>query len=341
MSDIFNSQQEMMKNIQDFIEQEKEKLNTIYSECITKMNEDNPNKQIYDDIDELLLSTNSKAKDFYSQFDSDNLEIIYWYDINKKQFINKLDNYNNKIIKKCNFEIYTVSHLLHRNSVRNKINMPLKYIEIYHNTNNVENKFNGSYVIPNEINEFQEDQIISSLHIGSIKDIKLNIKCKNMRKCKNMKIYIDDYLNIFFPEINTIIINNYTKFSLNILYSISNYLNLSNITILNVYNSEDSYVYNVISSIIHPHYLTSQEHRNRFNDGKLFQDILDFINYNDMILDVKKYLDFASKLRVYGKEDDNIKKELESKNKVIEDKDKEIERLKLELEELKKFYINS
>ena len=354
MSDILNQQQEMMKRIQEFIEQEKEKLNTIYSECITKMNDCNPNKQVYDDIDELWIKISSPSQPRYFN------NISYWYDINKKQFIKPINNYIYHIYKRYNFNIYLENCLFHKESGRNKISIPIKLFNFGQN-----HKFGKQNYI--QINKLE--QIVSDGNYYINQHINIQTKQPNIKT----EIYLDHNLNIYIPSIQTIIVNNYTKIPKFVLESNikSDYYKdcnkIDNI-ILNEHNEEDKKCYDTINNVIthFNNYVTSQDQRNKFNDGKLFQDILDFINYNEMIKDVKQFLDFSSKLRVCGKEDIKVKKELEVKNKIIKDKDKiindkdkqikkelemnkkiitekdkEIERLKLEMEELKKFYIDS
>jgi hypothetical protein len=304
MSDILNQQQSMMKRISDFIEQEKEKLNTIYSECITKMNDSNPNKQVYENIDELHKSCYGEKKG--KKMDGivywyDMIGIQYWYDMNMEQFINPIENYNGMIYKSYDFEI--------------------KSIDI-NNTESVKNKILISQV--------------SQIYSHRIKNI--------ITDKYRIKLQIDNYLNIYVPEFETIIINNYTKFPHFVLDSqYHKHFNKSDCVVLNEKNPEDKKCLDTMSNIHtqFKNYPTSKDQRDKFNDGELFRDILYFLNYDKMIIDVKLYLDFASKLRVYGKEDDKIQKELELKTQIIESKDKEIERLKTELKELLQFYIDS
>ena len=360
MSNILDQQQEMMKRILDFIEQEKEKLNTLYSECITKMNDSNPNKQVYDNIDEL-------HKSCYGEKDAGSVsDIKYWYDMNKKQFIEPIENYDGVSYKEYNFEIYLSQHLFHKESVRNKISIPIKSINIDGIVGNQAmqnlNSFHtdGKHFIINDIlitygkanNNGGIGEIASTQHIVVEKryvngQVSLSFDIKSAQPNNKINLQIDNYLNIYIPAIETLIVNNYIKFPQYVLDSqYHKYFNKSECVVLNPKNYEDTKAYNLITNGNgqFTNYLTSKDRRELFNDGKLFQDILDFLDYDEMLKDVKLYLDFSSKLRVYGKEDEKFKKdkeELELKTKLIESKDTEIERLKLELKELRQFYINS
>ena len=355
MSNILDQQQEMMKRILDFIEQEKEKLNTLYSECITKMNDSNPNKQVYDNIDELHKSC-YRGTEVNIRTISD---IKYWYDMNMKQFIDPIEDYDGVSYKDYGFEIYLSQHLFHKESVRNKINIPIKSINIDGILPNSEGCIeerrctlrsldtydtDGKHLI---IYKENSDAYFEEMEIKPRRShIKLNLRVNILspQSTKKIKLEIDNYLNIYIRDIQTIIINNYTKFPRFVLDSqYHKHFNKSECVVLNEKNSEDTKCCSMITNV-NAHfrnYLTSKDQRDKFNDGKLFQDILDFLDYNAMIFDVKLYLDFSSKLRVYGKEDEKIQKELELKTNIIETKDKEIERLKIELKELRQFYINS
>jgi hypothetical protein len=311
MSEIFNQQQEMMKRIQDFIEQEKEKLNTIYSECITKMNDCNPNKQVYDDIDQLCTNIwnfenipdysddGDTCGDTYDSFDEFNFEKInYWYDMNKRTFINKIEDYNvgAYMCKYYKFYIYLEEQLFHTESVLNKISIPMQSIKMQcvhiAQQNHTQLKTVGKI----------EEIIKNGVYRSSNCYITIMSKQPNIK----IRLYIDNFLNIYIPQIKTIIINNYTKFSKFVLNSqYDRHFNKQPKIILNKNNEYDEIYYDMMDNVIanFNNYLTSQDSRNKFNDGKLFEDILDFLDYDEMILDVKTYLDFASKLRVYGKED--------------------------------------
>ena len=297
------------------------------------------NKQVYDNIDKL-------HKSYYGEKNLGNTnDIKYWYDMNKKEFINPIEKYDGIIYVKNDFNIKYTNSFFEGGSFKNKIAVP--YLTLPLQTIN-------SSLIPTKF---------------------------------RINLYLDNNLNIFIPDISTIIIINYMKFPQFVLDSqYHKHFNKPSYIVLNEKNTEDKKCLDVMSNvnINFTTYLTSKDQRDKFNDGKLFQYILDLLDYNEMIKDVKIYLDLSLKLRVHGnysdkressldkkieniedikdkeiekikseleskikiiedkdKEIEKIKSELESKIKIIEDNDKEIERLKIEKEELRKFYIDS
>jgi hypothetical protein len=226
-------------------------------------------------IDKILLSTVDKANNFYNEFQDNTDTILYWYDMNKKMFINKRTiDYNSKIIKKYNFNLYLEDHSCYDKSK--------KGVNINYNIM-LNNRICYNYDIMVTGNEGKYTT--------------------NKQKMCKLKLYIDDHLNIIIPEIKTIIINNYSPFPLYALYAIHNeYLDQNENLIYNKYNEEGFNVYTYIIKEFN-NYLTSNEQRNKFNDGKLFEEILYFIVYDEMIIDIKKHLNFMSSLSFNNKND--------------------------------------
>jgi hypothetical protein len=113
-------------------------------------------------------------------------------------------------------------------------------------------------------------------------------------------ILLDDHLNIIIPEIKTILINNYSSFPIYSLYSIYQKLDMSKVKVFNTHNINDNEKYNKINNAItFQNYITSEDDRkNRWIDGVLFQDILDFIGYQSMIDEIKPQLDFMQLISV-------------------------------------------
>jgi hypothetical protein len=292
MSDIFNQQKEMVQSISDLINKEKSNLDLLYSSFINKMGKQNPIHKTYNNIDELFLSKNPKAKDFHYNFKDIDVKLLYWYDMNEKKFINEISNYNGKIIKEYNFKIYLENQLLHTNPVKNKINIPLKKLEILsHNS-----KFNRELltIYNNNIN-FHNTNIDG----GNSSYIFYNISDKTPNV--QFKMYLDNNLNIIIPHINTIIIKNYTVFSSYVLYSVINQIDLSNIVLFNTHNETEKQNFEKINDFINskcPTYLTSLDQRKLFNDGTLFDIIFEFIDYNNIIDNIQPILNFVKELTI-------------------------------------------
>jgi hypothetical protein len=292
MSDIFNQQKEMVQSISDLINKEKSNLDLLYSSFINKMGKQNPIHKTYIDIDELFLSKNPKAKDFHYNFKDIDVKLLYWYDMNEKKFINEISNYSGKIIKEYNFEIYLENQLLHTNPVKNKINIPLKKLQITDNHCILTNQFANIY---NHNCNGQKD--IGNHPHGTIFYSTISDKTPNVQ----FKMYLDDHLNIIIPHINTIIIKNYTVFSSYVLYSVINQIDLSNIVLFNTHNETEKQNFEKINDFINskcPTYLTSLDQRKLFDDGTLFDIIFEFIDYNNIIDNIQPILNFVKELTI-------------------------------------------
>ena len=299
MASIFEQQQKMIQSVYESISKEKERLDKLYSEFIKKTNENNPLNNIYNTIDDLYMSKVSSAKTFYDTFEDNDINIEYWYDMNKKEFINKIEDYDTKIIKKYNFSIYldyVSGHLYQDIELKNKIlvintSRQITISTCVDGTNRIvcggdiiKKTFDDNEGLCNKCNK--KDSSRRSKHIDKI--------------IRKLIIYIDNHMNIIIPQLKTILITNYTIFPLYALHSIYNKLNSSEVIYLNKWNEKEDKEYTFIDNIIKEldNYLTSQDQRNKFSDGKIFVDILNFIEYNDKIDALKEQLEFQSNIYI-------------------------------------------
>lgn len=293
MSEIFNQQQEMVQSISDLINKEKSNLDLLYSSFINKMGKQNPIHKTYNDIDELFLSKNPKAKDFHDNFKEIDTKLLYWYDMNEKKFISEITNYNGKIIKEYNFEIYLENQLLHTNPVKNIINIPLKKLEITDNHCRINQYINNIY------KELPSNGI-SGMMSTSYNNVSFSRNISDKTPNVQFKMYLDDHLNIIIPHINTIIIKNYTTFSSYVLYSVINHIDLSNIVLFNMHNETEKQNFEKIDDFNNKcsTYLTSLDQRKLFDDGTLFDIIFEFIDYNNIIDNIQPILNFVKELTI-------------------------------------------
>lgn len=253
MSSIIDQQTQFIQNLSKHIQKEKDNLDKIYSDFINQLCDSNPNNKSYKDIDELFLSKNPSAKKFYDEFSDNDVELLYWYNMNEKKFINPISGYTNKIIKKYKFKI-CFDNLNHNISTKNIIN----------------------FIHP---------------HKG----------------CFKLNINIDVNLNIIIPEIKTIIINNYVSLPIYTLYFSHSKLNNQLLTMYNNKNETDIIDCSKICNAINfGSFITSEDDRkNRWSDGVLFQDILDFIDYSSMIDEIKPHLDFMQSITINKPTEEN------------------------------------
>ncbi len=302
-------QKELIKNVSDMITNQKEKLDEMFCEFIKKMTIENPIINNYNHIDKLLIDSNSDAKKFYDDFFENDIDILYWYDMNEKKFINKIHKYNAKIIKKYEFDIYLEENLFHDMPVKNLINIPMKEMFSYCACKNC-TTYNNKYKIFSfdyyNCTHFDRTNKYEHIYIGPLSCLsnsnnpRANV-IKNEDRIPNLilTLYLDVNLNIIIPEINTIIINNYVPFSIYGLYSIKHIINKSNDIILNKYSTDNEY-YNNIEKVKQGfnNYTNSVHQRDLFNDGTLFTHILDFIEYNDVIKSIEPHLMFQNSLKL-------------------------------------------
>ena len=293
MSEIFNQQKEMVQSISELINKEKSNLDLLYSSFINKMGKQNPIHKTYNDIDELFLSKNPKAKDFHDNFKEIDTKLLYWYDMNEKKFISEITNYNGKIIKEYNFEIYLENQLLHTNPVKNIINIPLKKLEITDNHCRINQYINNIY------KELPSNGI-SGMMSTSYNNVSFSRNISDKTPNVQFKMYLDDHLNIIIPHINTIIIKNYTTFSSYVLYSVINHIDLSNIVLFNMHNETEKQNFEKIDDFNNKcsTYLTSLDQRKLFDDGTLFDIIFEFIDYNNIIDNIQPILNFVKELTI-------------------------------------------
>jgi len=301
MSDIFNQQQEMVQSISNLINKEKSNLDLLYSSFINKMGKQNPIHKTYTDIDELYLSKVPKAKEFYDNFKDIDTNLTYWYDMNEKKFINEISNYNGKIIKEYDFNIYLENTLLQNES----INITAKLSQISVKDNDLKNKYQrkNKDLFGSDSETEQDESEIVHQKVNDIRNINLyNTPTYNTPNKINVKIkiYLDNHLNIIIPHINTIIIKNYTSFSSYVLYSVINYINISTTIIFNIHNETDKQNFEKINNFNSKcfMYTTSLDQRKLFNDGTLFQIILDFMQYNNIIDNIQPILNFVKELTI-------------------------------------------
>ncbi len=315
MASIFEQQQKMIQTISQNISKEKEQLDKLYSQFINNLEQTNPINNNYKSIDEILLSTVDKAKKFYYEFQDNNDEILYWYDMNEKKFINKISDYNAKIIKKYNFNLYLEDGLFHDKSVIGKLDVPLNKIKKI-SARNSTNGHNLDINTPNCI-KYNTTKYHFKLETGRCDPNFTGVQFDVDNNTPNqiLKIYIDNHLNFIIPEIKTIIINNYSPFPLYALYAIyDGHLDVFENCIYNRHNKNDSDEFNTINNTINEfkNYLTSNDQKNKFNDGIFFENILDFMGYDFILCDIKKYIDFLASLNISP----NDKKEAISSNDV-------------------------
>jgi hypothetical protein len=299
------------------------KNNNIDDESDNDNDESDNDESDNDDDESDSDDDESDSDDDESDSDDSNkkyedIKLLYWYDMNEKQFISPISGYNHKIIKKYNFEIYLEDKLFHDKSVVDKITIPFLKWELRNNIdfsyfngglrisssnfkiknvnkiNQLYNQIDETRMLENYIYDFNGSKGLGDTTIGysSISFYKNDYRL--------LTIILDDHLNIIIPEIKTILVNNYSSFPIYSLYSIYQKLDMSEVKVFNKHNSNDNEKYNKITNVISfQNYITSEDERKySWSHGNKFQYILDFIGYQDIIDSIKPQLDFMQLISV-------------------------------------------
>ena len=342
-------QKVMIKNISDMISKEKEKLDEMFSDFIKKITIENPVVNNYNSIDKLLIDSNPDAKSFYDSFMKNDVELLYWYDMNEKKFINKIHKYDAKIIKKYEFDIYLEESLFHSNPIKNLINIPMTELFTYCFCGKAYCGYQAlSTMFIND--RRRNDPMCNHINIPISYQCKTScydsgntprsIVIKKAPRQPNIKIslYLDVNLNIIIPEIKTIIVNNYAPFSIYGLYSIQHIINKSNNIILNKHSS-DNQLFNDIEKVKKAcnNYISSVHQRDLFNDGTLFSHILDFIEYKNIIKNIEPHLLFQNAIKL-DKSHEIKEKYTQQIAELIEEYENKIKAIQQERDDIYKKY---
>jgi len=121
---------------------------------------------------------------------------------------------------------------------------------------------------------------------------------KNINKSTlTLEIIFDDYLNIYLPEIKTLVINNYIKFPLYSLFLLKSCMTYNTICSCNKNNKDDLIKYNQIKKYKDDtlNYLSSSIIRKNINNS-IFYNILSFVNYELLLVIINPYLELPHSL---------------------------------------------
>jgi hypothetical protein len=235
--------------------------------------------------------------------------------------------------------------------VKNLINIPMKELFTLCECNNCNsNKFqilsmkyiNEGYKINHQFRDnpkFDYIPIIVNNLCNQIYPRNFVMKKQERNPDITFELYLDVNLNIIIPEIKTIIINNYAPFSIYGLYSIKHLINKSNNIIFNQY-STDSQSFNDIEKVKKAcnNYINSIHQRDLFNDGILFNHILDFFEYGNIIKTIEYHLLFQNAIKL-DKSQEVEEKYINQIAKLIEEYDYKIKKLETERDMIYKKYI--
>ena len=246
---------------------------------------------------EKKLSTDIQYNKFIADFSSKkyNLEIKYWYDVSEKKFIEPLENYEFNTVKKIdniiNYYIFTTYYNNCKN-INCKYNRERKYKvslidkhlnwpSYYINYSNMKACENCNIIYPQQCNTFDNKEEFTIYMIN------------------NFTFYYDIYMNIYIPDIKTLIVNNKTPIPLWMLYLISDKLMKDKIYSININEESPDYkIYNLINLYLvnRKTFLQQLEIRTQFIEQSIFDKLLEFIDYNGINKLLMPYLSMFNKL---------------------------------------------
>lgn len=193
----------------------------------------------------------------------------FWYDMNKREWLTK-----------------SITQMTKRNIIGNytcDINLFNSSAGFYKDGNN-----SCSSLINNNLIE------INHITLVSLRSVSCSRICS-----KNLNIIIDNYYNIYLPKYKLYLVNNYQP-----IPNFAIYHNISKIALkptlsLNELCSSDKAIWDNIhkfTEAIGSNFTTSQDTRNKFTDGELFQCINKHLNYSDNIPYINAYITFGTRV---------------------------------------------
>jgi len=215
-------------------------------------------------MDNIFYYTNSDYRKFYNEYITNKYEfdIKYWYDMNRKQFIDNLHDYDSKVFYSINTTIQ-----LYDNPILGQDRDIYSILSL--------SKYN--------IDKYRIKMLLETQNSQN------NSIVMEQTKIYKVHLILDDYLNIYIPELNTLIVYNYIKFPLYSLFLLKNSITIKSIYSFNEHNNEDMIFYRLIFSYIdviygeHYEAKKSDPLRYKYIHTQIFSDISTFIEYDKYI----------------------------------------------------------
>jgi hypothetical protein len=300
----------------DYVGQHKD----TYSKLVIKLNEkEGLTQTLNNNLDDFMGHSFATFSTFKTQIESQPLEdivITHVYDMNKKAYVPGFTLPDKKIIVKQNFHCKLMNG---SNIVKgNPTGRPATVESITHKPTlqNETNYISNSYATLNEIRDngicgHSDFTNSSSQCCNTSKSTLLqmiyslgNTKILYKKEITNLQIYIDNYFNLYIPELKTYIVFNYSKFPLYAFYINLDKLNLYHNHIegtlrgimFNDKNPNDLAEYNLVKSFVgdYADFQTSEDKRNTYKG--LFENLFKFYKYNEKQSYFAQYQSVAEKL---------------------------------------------
>ena len=281
-----------------------------FSKLINKLNEPSSiTNKLTNNLDVFMENSFNNFHEFKNNLTTlDDDKIKFVFDMNKNDYVNfTLPNKNIISIKKFICNCY--SRFIHNNA--NQVESFLTP-QFCNNDGNAKNIF-----------VFNENSY--NIHVQNFLNNNQTCLFCFYKSSTQLEIWIDDYLNIYIPLIQTYLITNYSKYPLYGFYTNMDKLNLfnnnidNNIEILsfNDNNTNDKQLFQNIGQINSATYLSSEDERISYKPR--FITLLDFYKYKEKLEFFSQYLSLSinlEKLLPIKNENDSQEK-VENENNLL------------------------
>jgi hypothetical protein len=276
----------------------------MFGELIGKLNSDRSEiSEMVNNIDDFMKKSFSDFSDYYCDINQKQLintyQVKYVLDINKKDFLD-LESFpldDKFIIQTNNFNLKSfLVNMTDSKNTWNNNNIKLNNIQLYNDIN-----CNAKGYIAADLN-------ISGVYAGhnsaaNVQPSKgLTNTVYNQQLETKLTLIIDNYFNIYIPNIQTYFVYNYTPFPLYSFYSNQNKLNLYHNTLVgedrilmyNHQNVSEKKEFDEIKKFVDEssQYLNSEDKRKLYKD-EYHQYILNFYNYQQKLQYFKQFQDLS------------------------------------------------
>ena len=316
----FQNQKESILKFYDDTNKTIDQNKETYGKLVTKLNEKvGLTQTLTNNLDDFMEYSFPNFNKFRTDIQSQSLDdslITYVYDINKDEYLTNFTLPNKKIVVKQNFNCVLMGDA--KDCIRLNDGKPWSNL-----TNNIKttDSFtsrtylpNNKYIIENNVSNTLIKQCgcnnytcscgSNSQYQQRIYKFLNNSILYKPKETKNLEIWIDDYFNIYIPNLKTYMVYNYSKFPLYTFYTNLDKLNLYHNHIQDSVRSlmfnencpEDLEKFNRVKSFVDSNsdYQTSQDKRNHYKT--LFPELLQFYQYSDKQKDFSQFQSLSEKL---------------------------------------------
>ena len=316
----FQTQKEHITKFYDQLNEVVHNHHKSFDKLVNKLNQKSGLTQVLTrNLDDFMTQSFPDLNQYQEDVNENNLNddiIDYVYDINKKDYIPDFNLPDKKIIIKQNFKLVLIDEtdgITNANGTPHQYggNGVIKTKKKFKKRNYMSKSgscFEGLSSIKKECNcnntcnhgLIINDNVANNYNLHTWK-ITGGVTGYKKQEEQTLEIWIDNYFNIYIPNLKTYLVYNYSIFPLYAFYANRDKLNLyhnqiedgSRIIMFNNDNASDKAEYNLIKSFLQPmkDYLTSKDRRDEYKE--LFPKLLEFYQYNNKHTFFSQYQDLS------------------------------------------------